>query len=88
MKHNPNKLKKMLEEGKTAFGTCINVFSPNLVELAGYCGLDFCRIENEHTWRQDESMDHMMRAAVIGNIVALARIDKGNPYLIPSQALQ
>lgn len=82
MEHNPNKLKKMLEKGKTAFGTCINIFSPNLVELAGFCGLDFCRIDNEHTWRQDESMDHMMRAAVVGNITALPRIDKGNSFLI------
>jgi len=82
MKHQPNKLKKILREGKVAFGSCINVFSPNLVELAGFCGLDFCRIDNEHTWRQDESLDHMMRAAVVGDIVALPRIDKGNPFLI------
>jgi 2-keto-3-deoxy-L-rhamnonate aldolase RhmA len=82
MKHCPNKLKKKLSEGKVAFGSCINVFSPNLLELAGFCGLDFCRIDNEHTWRQDESLDHMMRAAVVGDIVALPRIDKGNPFLI------
>jgi len=82
MKHQSNKLKKILREGKVAFGSCINVFSPNLVELAGFCGLDFCRIDNEHTWRQDESLDHMMRAAVVGDIVALPRIDKGNLFLI------
>lgn len=82
MKHQPNQLKKKLKEGKVAFGTCLNVFSPNLIELAGFCGLDFCRIDNEHTWRQDESMDHMMRGAAVGDIVALPRIDKGNPFLI------
>jgi len=82
MKHQPNKLKKKLKEGKITFGTCIGTFTPSLVELAGFCGLDFCRIDNEHTWRQDESLEHMMRAAVVSNIVALPRIDKGNPYLI------
>ncbi len=82
MELKPNKLKQTLKDGKVAFGTCINVFSPNLVELAGYCGLDFCRIENEHAWRQDQSMEHMMRAAVVGDIAALPRIDKNNPYLI------
>ena len=82
MNHQPNKLKKKLSEDKVAFGSCINVFSPNLIELAGFCGLDFCRVDNEHTWRQDQSMDHMMRAAVVGDIVALPRIDKGNPFLI------
>ena len=82
MEHKPNKLKKKLKSGKIAFGTSIGTFTPGLVELAGFCGLDFCRIENEHAWRQDETLDHMMRAAVIGDIVALPRIDKGNPYLI------
>ena len=82
MKLQPNKLKKTLLSGKIAFGMYINIFIPNLVELAGFCGLDFCRIDNEHAWRQDESLDHMMRAAVVGDIVALPRIDKGNSFLI------
>ena len=82
MERKENKLKKILREGKVAFGSCICSFSPNLVELAGYCGLDFCRIDNEHNWRQDDILEHMMRGAVIGDIVSLVRIDKGNPYLI------
>jgi len=82
MELKQNKLKKILKEGKVAFGTCIYSFSPNLVELAGYCGLDFCRIDNEHAWRQDAILEHMMRAGVIGDIVPLVRIDRDNPYLI------
>ena len=82
MERKENKLKKILKEGKVAFGTCICSFIPSIVELAGYCGLDFCRIDNEHNWRQDDMLEHMMRGAVIGDIVSLARIDKGNPYLI------
>ena len=82
MERKENKLKKILREGKVAFGSCICSFSPNLVELAGYCGLDFCRIDNEHNWRQDDILEHMMRGAVIGDIVSLVRIDKGNPYLV------
>jgi len=82
MARKPNKLKEILKEEKVAFGTCICSFSPNLVELAGYCGFDFCRIDNEHAWRQDNMLEHMMRAGVIGDIVPLVRIDKGNPYLI------
>ena len=82
MERKSNKLKEILKEGKVAFGTCICSFSPNLVELAGYCGFDFCRIDNEHAWRQDNMLEHMMRAGVIGDIVPLVRIDKDNPYLI------
>jgi len=82
LERKENKLKKILEEGKVAFGSCICSFSPSLVELAGFCGLDFCRIDNEHNWRQDSILEHMMRAGIVGDIVTLARIDKGNPYLI------
>lgn len=62
-------------------GTCIYSFSPALVEVAGFCGLDFCRIDNEHAWRQDETFEHMMRAAAVSEIVALPRVDR-NPFLI------
>ena len=81
MKWEKNKLRKTLEEGKIALGTCFYSYSPALVEVAGYCGLDFCRIEAEHVWRQDENFEHMMRAAVISGVVPLARVDK-NPFLI------
>ena len=77
-----NKLKEILARGEVALGTCIYTFSPALVELAGHCGLDFCRIDNEHAWRQDESAEHLMRAAYVGGIVPLLRIDRDNPYLV------
>ncbi len=82
MKNQENKIKKKLKLEQVVYGTCINAPSPGLVELAGFSGLDFCRIDNEHTWRQDGSMDNMMRAALVGDIVAIPRIDKGNPFLI------
>ena len=82
MAYSGNKLKQLLAEGKPAFGTCICSFSPNLVEVAGFSGFDFCRIDNEHAWRQDSMLEHMLRAAIIADIVPLVRIDKDNPYLI------
>lgn len=82
MELKPNKLKKLLKDGEIAYGTCMCAYSPNLVELAGFIGYDYCRIDNEHAWRQDDIMEHMIRAAVIADIVPLVRVDKGNPYLI------
>lgn len=82
MERKQNKLKTILNDGKIALGTCINSFCPDLVELAGFCEFDFCRIDTEHTWRQDGSLDNMLRGAVIGDIIPLVRIDKGNPYLV------
>jgi 4-hydroxy-2-oxoheptanedioate aldolase len=82
-----NKLRKVMEEGKVAVGTCLDSYSPAAVEVAGYSGLDFCRIDNEYSWRRDESMEHMMRAAAIAGITPMIRVEKGAPYLV-SKAFQ
>ena len=82
-----NKLRNVLKEGKIALGTCIDSFSPAVVEIAGYSGLDFCRIDTEYSWRRDESLEHMMRAAALCGITPMVRVEKGNSYLI-SKAFQ
>ena len=77
-----NRLKETLEEGKLAVGSCIYSCSPALVELAGFCGLDFCRIDNEHSWRRDESAENMIRAATVSGIVPLLRVDRDDPNVV------
>jgi 4-hydroxy-2-oxoheptanedioate aldolase len=82
MEFKKNKLKEKMKKGELALGTAIYSFSPAVVELAGFCGLDFCRIDNEHAWRQDESAETLLRGAILADIVPLLRIDKDNPYLV------
>lgn len=82
-----NRMKKVLDEGKVAVGTCMDSYSPAAVEIAGYSGLDFCRVDNEYSWRRDESMENMMRAAHLTGITPMIRVEKGNSYLI-SKAFQ
>ena len=82
MERKKNKLKEIIARGETALGTCVYSFSPAVIELAGFCGLDFCRIDNEHAWRQDESAENLLRGAFCADIVPLHRIDKDNPYLV------
>lgn len=82
-----NRMREVLRQGKVAVGTCIDSFSPGVVETAGYSGLDFFRIDTEYAWRRDDSLEHMMRAAALAGITPLVRVEKGNPYLI-SKALQ
>ena len=77
-----NKLKEILEKGRVALGTAVFSYSPAVVEVAGYCGLDFVRIDNEHGWRRDESMEHLMRSAAIAGVTPIVRVDKGDPNLI------
>lgn len=82
MQRPRNRLREKVNSGEIALGTCIYSFSPAIMELAGFCGLDFCRIDNEHAWRQDESAENVMRAAHLSGIVPLLRVDRDDPYLI------
>jgi 2-keto-3-deoxy-L-rhamnonate aldolase RhmA len=82
-----NKLKLVLDEGKIALGSCIDSYSPAVMEVAGYSGLDFVRIDTEYSWRRDDALEHMIRAAVIAEVTPMIRVEKGNHYLV-SKALQ
>lgn len=77
-----NKFRKILEEGKIAVGTCCDSYSAATVEAIGYSGMDFCRIDNEYSWRRDEGMENMLRAAAISGVTAMVRVEKGAPYLV------
>jgi 2-keto-3-deoxy-L-rhamnonate aldolase RhmA len=80
-------LRKILAEGKVAVGTCVDSYSPAAIEAVGYGGLDWVRVCNEYSWRRDESMEHMMRAAALVGITPMIRVEKGDPYLV-SKAFQ
>lgn len=82
MKSKENKLKKALKNDEVVYGTCMCALSPNIVELAGYSGFDWCRIDTEHNWRRDGIVEHMIRASEKANISPIVRIDKDDPYLI------
>ena len=82
MAFSPNPLKAKLEAGQVVYGTCICSFSPNITELAGYCGFEFVRIDNEHAWRQDASIENVIRGALLTGMLPIARIDKDDPFII------
>jgi 4-hydroxy-2-oxoheptanedioate aldolase len=78
----PNKVRAKLDAGKLVTGTAIYTGSPNMVEAAGYAGVDFVRIDTEHTWRRDDSLDNMIRAAHVVGAVPIVRVDRDDPYLL------
>jgi 4-hydroxy-2-oxoheptanedioate aldolase len=82
MFQKPNIFRQKLNSGQTLIGTVMLTWSPAVMELAGLAGLDFVRIDNEHSWRQDSSAEHLMRAANLMGIMAIMRVDRDNPYLI------
>jgi len=82
MTHEPNKLRKILSSGGVAVGTAVHSWSPNIVEIAGHAGLDFIRIDGEHSWRRDSMAEHLIRAATIAGICPVVRVDKDDPYIV------
>jgi len=82
MIRKPNKLRSKLGKGEPVVGSALHSWSPNVMEVAGYAGLDFMRIEIEHSWRRDFTVENLVRAAAIADVVAMLRIDRDNPYLV------
>jgi 4-hydroxy-2-oxoheptanedioate aldolase len=77
-----NKLRQILERGEIAFGTGFYSFSPTLVEVAGYCGLDFVRIDNEHAFYSKSTLERMIMAAELAGTTPILRVDRDDPYII------
>jgi 4-hydroxy-2-oxoheptanedioate aldolase len=82
LERRPNKLRKKLNAGELVTGTVLYSWSPNVVDAAGYAGLDFIRLDLEHTYSLYTSMEHVMRACYIADVVPIVRVDKENVYLV------
>lgn len=78
----PNPLRARLARGQPVFGAAIFAWSPNVVDVAGAAGLDFVRLDTEHAWRRDETLEHLVRAAWLAGTVPLLRVDRGDPLLV------
>jgi 4-hydroxy-2-oxoheptanedioate aldolase len=77
----PNTLREKLANGHCAVGTVVYSWSPYAIDVAASAGLDYVRIDTEHAFRRDDMLEQLVRAANMGNIVPIVRIDKGDPYL-------
>jgi len=82
MERKPNPLRQALAVRGYAAGSVMYSWSPGVMEAAAYAGLDFMRIDTEHTWRQDASAEHLMRAALLAGIMPIIRVDRDSPALI------
>lgn len=78
----PNRLRRALAENGIAMGTAAFSWSPAVVDVAARAGFDFIRFDVEHSWRQDETLEQLVRAANAGYLTPLVRIDRDNPFLV------
>ena len=69
-----NQLKRKLAEGRVVLGTFITLICPDLVEIAGLAGFDYCIIDTEHGPGNPESIQHMIRAAELRGMAPIVRV--------------
>lgn len=77
-----NQLKRKLAEGGVALGTFITLNCPDLVEIAGLAGFDYCIIDTEHGPGNPESIQHMIRAAELRGMAPIVRVTDTAPTTI------
>ncbi len=77
-----NQLKRKLEDGGVVLGMFITLNCPDLVEIAGLAGFDYCIIDTEHGPGNPESIQHMLRAAELRGITPVVRIPDTAPTTV------
>jgi 4-hydroxy-2-oxoheptanedioate aldolase len=77
-----NQLKRKLAGDGVVLGTFITLNCPDLVEIAGLAGFDYCIIDTEHGPGNPESIQHMIRAAELRGMAAIVRVTDTAPTTI------
>lgn len=74
----PNKLKRMLKDGKTVLGTWCILPSASAVNVLAVSGLDFVVIDMEHGPISYETAEDMVRAAESEDCTPIIRVPKND----------
>ena len=68
-----NELKRKLAAGEVAIGPFAGLNCPDLIEIMGIGGYDFCIIDTEHGPMDPESIQHLVRAAELSGMTPIVR---------------
>ncbi len=82
-KFERNPIKKKITQGDPVIGIYVAIPSPVIVELAGYAGFDFVRIDYSHALMDKITIDNVIRAAENSGTVPMFRVNN-EPFLIQS----
>ncbi len=77
-----NSMKQKLQDGATVFGVGARLPEPGMVEILGYAGLDYVRIDGEHGSIGWTEMERMILAAYAVGITPIVRIHENNAAMI------
>lgn len=68
-----NVLKRKLASGEVVIGPFAGLNCPDLIEIMGMAGFDFCVIDTEHGPMNPESIQHLVRAAELSGMTPVVR---------------
>jgi 4-hydroxy-2-oxoheptanedioate aldolase len=71
-----NTVRRLVAEGKPAFGTFVYSPDPAIVELIGASGLDFVIVDTEHASLDRRDVENLVRAASGRGISAFVRVSR------------
>ncbi|MEE2710153.1 MAG: aldolase/citrate lyase family protein [Gemmatimonadota bacterium] len=77
-----NRLKKLLDDGKPAFGIQLRFGTAAIAELAGLAGFDWVLIDTEHAPQTPDSVQAQLQAAACTRTTPVVRAAKNDPDLI------
>jgi 4-hydroxy-2-oxoheptanedioate aldolase len=75
-------LKHKIATGETVVGTFVFLPSPGVVEILALAGMDFIIIDMEHSPKDWDTLEHMIRAANLHKLPALIRVSQNSEKLI------
>lgn len=78
----PNRVRQAYREGRPAFGLYVMTPAPRLLEMLGYAGMDFVRIDMEGGHMNIESVENMIRTAHAVGITPFVRVPGPDEWLI------
>ncbi len=82
--HKPNKVLEALKKNQTPLGMQMYSHDPDLIEIVGYAGFDYVKIDMEHSRVNPETMVMLIRTAEASGLTPLVRVGENNPLLIRS----
>ena len=80
----PNKVLEVLKNGEVPLGMQMYSHDPDLIEIVGYAGFDYVKIDMEHSRVNPETMVMLIRTAEAAGLTPLVRVGENNRLLIRS----
>lgn len=77
-----NILKEKLQKNEPVFGPFARINSAAALEILGYAGFDFVILDTEHGPLDTETVENLVRAAIVSGITPIVRVRENNESLI------